>query len=161
MQIRKAVSHDKEQLAKLLIDFNNFAKKSFSAKQNKLRAFKNLPLMWEEIAEGYLSNSKYIVFVVDENNILKGFINGEIRENKYRIYDKEGYVESWFIEEEYRDKGTGKQLFDALTEEFKKLGCTSIGLDTNVENEIAIQIYEHMGFIRRLIVFRKLLQDLP
>jgi len=161
VQIRKGVNEDKQQLVRLLIEFNSFATKTLSEKQNKFRAYKNLPHMWEEIAEKYLTHPEYAVFVAYENGTLKGFINGEIKEKKkYRIYDKEGYVESWFIEEQYQNQGVGKQLFMTLVEEFKKLGCTHIGLDTNIENARAIQIYEHMGFTKRLVTFIKPLQDL-
>jgi len=39
-----------------------------------------------------------------------------------------------------------------------KAGCTHIGLDTHLENKKAIEIYEHMGFQKRLVTFFKLLR---
>lgn len=64
------------------------------------------------------------------------------------------------MEEDYQSQGIGKELFDRLEEEFKKAGCTHIGLDTHLGNKKAIEIYEHMGFTKRLVTFFKTLKNL-
>lgn len=143
MQIRPATSYDRKELIKLIKEFE-ISDKILSEKQRQIRAYKDLEKMAQEIAEKYLSQPGHIVFVADENGSIKGYINGEIKEKKYRIYNKEGYVEAWFVEEEYQKQGIGKELFDKLVEEFKKTGCTHIGLDTHLENKKAIEIYGHM-----------------
>jgi len=160
MQIRLAVIQDKKELTRLIKEFENFTK-FLSEKQRQIRAYKDLEKMAQETAEKYLSQPEYIVVVADENGVLKGFICDEIKMRKYRIYNKEGYVEKWFIERDYQDQGIGKELFNKLEEEFKKAECTHIGLDTHLENKKAIRIYEHMGFTKRLITFFKHLKDLP
>ena len=161
MQIRKATPHDKKELTRLLKEFSiDFATKILSEKQTRIRAYKN-PNKWvEETVEHYLSQPEHIVFVADEHEILKGFIEGEVKEHKDKVYDREGYISKWFMEEEYQNSGIGKQLFTRLVEEFKKMDCTHIGLDTHLENTQAIRIYEHMGFTKRLITFFKPLKNL-
>ena len=98
--------------------------------------------------------------VADENNMLLGFISGEINERKNKVYNREGYVIGWFVKDGSQNHGVGKKLFDALREEFTNADCTHIGLDTNIENTHAIQIYEHMGFTKKLVTFFKPLKDL-
>jgi len=158
MQIRRAIPSDKKELSKLLRAFNTYSQQVSSEKQNRFRKFID-PLKWsEETAEKYLS--LYIVFVADDDGSLKGYICGEIKEIKYRYFNKEGYVEHWFVEESSQSQGIGKKLFTLLTDEFKKAGCTHIGLDTNIENNKAINIYEEMGLIKRLVTFYKPLIDI-
>ncbi|KKP29924.1 MAG: Ribosomal-protein-alanine acetyltransferase [Parcubacteria group bacterium GW2011_GWA2_31_28] len=101
-----------------------------------------------------------MVFVASENEVLKGFISGEIKYKEYRVYNKEGYVGDWFVENAYQGQGIGKALFDMLVKEFIKANCTHIALDTHLENEKAIKIYEDRGFIKRLVTFFKPLKDL-
>lgn len=160
MQIRLVTANDKKQLTRLIKEFE-ISDDYLSKKQQKIRRFKDLDRAAKEAAKRYTSKPKYISFVADENGSLKGFISGEIKERKHRIYNKEGYVELWFVEPEYQGHRVGKELFDKLVNKFKKVGCTHIGLDTHLENKKAIEIYKHMGFTKRLITFFKILRDLP
>lgn len=161
MQVRNASLNDKKELARLIKEFEGSYDKTMSEKQRRIREYIDLGKMSEETAEKYLSKSEYIVFVADENGVLKGYVSGEIKEKKYRVYNKEGYVEDWFVEDEYQARGLGKELFDSLVEAFEKAGCTHVGLATHLENKKAIEIYEHMGFTKRLVTFFKPLKDLP
>lgn len=160
MEIRRATLHDKKELVRLIKEFES-SDKNLSEKQRSIRAYKDLEKIAQEKAEKYVSQPEYTVFVAEENRVLKGFICGGIKDKKYRVYNKEGYVEDWFVEKDYQGQGIGKKLFDKLVEEFKKTGCTHIGLDTHLENKKAIEIYENMGFTKRLVTFFKLLKDLP
>lgn len=157
MTIRKAKQEDKEELIRLYLEFNESTKKTLPENQNKFREFKNISKYSEVKIKRYLSNPNYIVFVADDTGVLIGYIGGKINEAKERVNDKEGYIENWYVEEEYQSKGIGKKLFDKLVEEFKKLNCTHIGLDTHLEYSNTIAIYKHLGFTKRLITFFKLI----
>jgi len=162
MQIRLASTRDMTEMIKLLKEFTiDRPKQTLSEKQHRIRAYKEQDKMLRETAVKYTSQLKYTVFVAEENGKLIGYIAGEIVNRKYKVYNKEGYVINWFVEEARQGQGTGRKLFDKLIESFKKAGCTHIGLDTHVKNEKAIVIYEHMGFTKRLVTFFKALKDLP
>ncbi len=154
MKIRKTNSNDKKELAKLIIELET-SDDYLSKKQQQVREFSDLDKAAEKAAERYVSQPEYASFVADENGSLKGFIAGEIKKKNYRVYNKEGYVELWFVKPTYQDKGVGKKLFDMLVEKFQKAGCTHITLDTHLENTKAIKIYEHLEFTKRLITFFK------
>ncbi len=159
MEIRKITPQDKKELKRLIKEFES-DEGNLSELQRKIRAYRDLDEMTNETAEKYLSKPGYIVFVADLNGKLIGYSRGEIKEKKHRVYNLEGYVGEWFVERDYQNQGIGKKLFDKLIGEFKKAGCTHITLDTHLENKKAIEIYEHMGFTKRLVTFFKPLKDL-
>lgn len=146
---------DNDELVRLYLEFNKSTSETLPEIQNKFRAFKDISKYAKEKIKRYLSNPNYIVFVADYNGVLRGYISGKINEAKERVNDKEGYLENWFVEENYQSHGIGRKLFDILAEEFKKLNCTHIGVDTHLEYSDTIAIYEHLGFTKRLITFFK------
>lgn len=160
MQIRKTTLGDTRELARLIKELET-SDDYLSEEKRQIRAFSNLDKAAEKAAKRYISQPEYISFVADENGSLKGFIAGEIKQKKYRVYNKEGFVELWFVEPKYQNHKIGKKLLDMLVKKFKEAGCTHVGLDTHLENTKAIHIYEHMGFTKRLLTFVKPLKDLP
>jgi ribosomal protein S18 acetylase RimI-like enzyme len=157
VQIRKPTPNDVKELARLIKGLEQ-SDTYLPEKKKRMRAFSDLDKAAEEAAQRYISRPRHISFVADGRDHLKGFIAGEIHERKYRIYNKEGYVTLWYVQPDSQGNKIGKELFNTLVDEFKKVGCTHVGLDTLIENTKAIEIYEHMGFTKRLIVFFKPLE---
>ncbi|MBI2051564.1 GNAT family N-acetyltransferase [Candidatus Roizmanbacteria bacterium] len=155
MKIRRADLNDKNQLKYLLQGFYLDDKKRFSKQLQKWEKYKNDQDVIEATSTNYLNDQKYIVYVAEKDNNLIGYIVGEVKDKPHKVYDKEGYVQDWFVQEEYREQNIGKLLFDILIKEFKRLNCTHIALDSFVENKRAIDIYHKMGFKNRLLVLRK------
>ena len=155
MIIRKVSLEDKEQLKKLLHGFHIDDKKRFSSKLRSWEKYKSDEDVIENTTNEYLSDGKFIVYVADDKGKLVGYICGEIKEKPHKMNDKEGYVQDWFVELEYRHKNVGRMLFDALVGEFKKLKCTHMALDSFIENKHAIDTYHKMGFEDKLLVMRK------
>jgi ribosomal protein S18 acetylase RimI-like enzyme len=160
MTIRRLEKNDREELIKLLIAFDE-PDYPLSKENSTFREYKkDISLVAAEVADDYLNNPMYIIFVAEQNGQIEGCIVGEIKSIQFRKYDKEGYMTGWYVHPEYRHHGIGKDLFEKLVEEFKKANCTHIALDTKVENIKAIEIYEHMGFFKRTVSMVKLVQDL-
>jgi ribosomal protein S18 acetylase RimI-like enzyme len=159
MKIRKAKLEDKKELIKLIKAFET-ADEFLLEEQHKIRMYIDVDAASKETAEKYLSNPAWTLFVAEENDKLVGCVFGEIREKRYRLYNKEGYITGWYVENAYKGKGVGKKLFTTLVNAFKEAGCTHLALDTHIDNERAVAIYEHMGFTKRLYNFYKPLQDL-
>lgn len=157
MTVRKAVTSDEKQLAALLIKFDRDTQAALSPAQAKYRAYSDPIKTLGELAERYVSNPENIVFVAEEAASIRGFICGQVIEKSGRTYSREGYVDNWYVESAFQNQKVGKRLFDALTAEFARSGCTHIGVDTHLENESAINIYEHMGFAKRLVTFYKII----
>ena len=160
MKIRKASAGDAEKLVILLTHFETGTRTRLPKQLLQIRAYKNTAEAIRNKVEELFSNQKCFTFIAEERDQSAGFIFGEIKEKKEKVYDKEGYVDSWYVEPEYREAGTGKLLFDSLVEEFKKADCTHIALSVHFDNTKAIQIYERMDFTKRVISFIKPLKDL-
>jgi ribosomal protein S18 acetylase RimI-like enzyme len=76
-----------------------------------------------------------------------GYITGNINERKSRVFDKEGYIEDWFVEENDQGKGVGRKLMEELIKEFKNKGVNYLKLGVYAGNDKIIQMYRLMGFI--------------
>lgn len=155
--IRKVKPSDREQLLQLIREFYiiHNRQKLFSKELALLEAYKDINKTVNKTATEYLKNKKYIVFVAEDKNRLIGYICGNIKLKPYKIFDSEGYVEDWFVNESYRSKKIGKMLFERLIEEFKKRECTHIAVSSYAVNKKAINIYYKIGFIDKEIVMIK------
>jgi len=98
-------------------------------------------------------------FVAEVNeHHLAGYICGSVKivseiVSQMRI----GYVESWYVDIEYRRKGIGRMLYQTLEAWFRKMNCVQAMSDTNLENDISVKAHSGIGFkeSERLILFTK------
>jgi len=74
----------------------------------------------------------------------------------YRLYKADnkgfGYIDdntpeiSIAVSEEYRNKGVGKELLEALLENAKKKGVSALSLNVDSRNTAAVHLFEALGF---------------
>lgn len=100
--------------------------------------------MRESVKE--LFKKKMVVFVAQQDEKIIAYISGKIEKREGKILDTEGYIDDWFIRKDFRNKGLGKKLFDAIVEEFRNRKCTHLGLTVYTENKKALDFYHHLGF---------------
>lgn len=82
--------------------------------------------IYQAVEEG-----KRMVYLAKENEQCAGFIELSLRENAIACTTSPvGFIEGWFVKEEYRGKGVGKMLVQAGEEWAKKMGCTEMASDT-------------------------------
>ena len=60
--------------------------------------------------------------------------------------DDLGHLLKIVVAKEYRNRGLGKSLLNNSIESFKRNGISSIYLEVDINNEIAISFYENFGF---------------
>jgi len=159
MNIRKAKHEDKKQLIKLMDEFNDYYYENniFSPEFKPFWEYKDKIAIFTETVEEWLTDKKHYMFVSEERKHLLGYICGHVQNRAPRVLDKEGYIDDWFVRKNWRSKGLGRALFDALVKEFKKEHCNRLGLLTKVGNKHAIDFYHKLGFIdESLTMVRKL-----
>lgn len=131
----------------LFQEFDKYLNKLFFEELLPFTQYKDKDKTFLEVLELWLNNPEYQVYVAEENSQLIGYICGIVKNKPLRVLNKEGSIEEWYVEEKYRGKGMGKQLYEELLKEFKKAGCTHLGLRVYTANNSAINIYRKMGFI--------------
>ena len=70
-----------------------------------------------------------------------------------------GFVEGWFVQEAFRNRGIGRKLMNAAEEWARAQGCLEMASDTWIDNEESQRAHEAVGFevVDRCVNFRKAL----
>lgn len=72
-----------------------------------------------------------------------------------------GFVEGWFVREEARGCGAGRELMQAAEEWCRKHRCSELASDALIDNQGSQVAHQALGFevVDRCVHFRKTLQD--
>jgi aminoglycoside 6'-N-acetyltransferase I len=60
--------------------------------------------------------------------------------------DRVAYVEGWYVAPDVRRRGVGTALMQAAEAWGREQGCTELGSDTEVENELSAAAHRALGF---------------
>jgi aminoglycoside 6'-N-acetyltransferase I len=68
-----------------------------------------------------------------------------------------GYLEGWYVAEEARHSGIGRQLLSAAEDWARSHGCVEMASDTWIDNELSQACHEALGFevVDRCVHYRK------
>ena len=92
------------------------------------------------------------------NGKLGGFIELSIRERVDGSTSPQvGYIEGWFVDEDLRGRGIGRELAVAAENWTREQGLSEIASDAEIENEKSIRAHAALGFREtfRLVHFLK------
>jgi aminoglycoside 6'-N-acetyltransferase I len=106
------------------------------------------------------STLPYAVFVAEgANGELAGFLEVGLRSHADGCDPKQpvGFVEGWFVKEDYRRKGLGRQLLIAAEEWSRGHGCVEMASDTWIDSLLSQQVHESLDFeeVDRCVHYRK------
>lgn len=138
IKIRKARKGDLKQYADLVVKSNKeyqkitgkkirFTEKQIKKDFNEFTNFKN----------------KIILLVVEENKCIIVYLVAFFVINSYQ---KIGYIDYLFIDNNYRRKGIAKDLIKEFTKILRKRKIKKIKLGVNINNDVAINFYKNLGF---------------
>ncbi|MCB0035885.1 MAG: GNAT family N-acetyltransferase [Anaerolineales bacterium] len=107
-----------------------------------------------------LADDGWAVFVCERpEGGLCGFLEISTRHDYVEGCDTSpvGYMEGWYVDEDMRRKGIGRQLFAAGEQWAVQKGFSEIGSDTWLDNEMSIAAHEALGYkvAGRNVHFRK------
>jgi aminoglycoside 6'-N-acetyltransferase I len=68
-----------------------------------------------------------------------------------------GYLEGWYVGQEYRRHGIGRLLVAAAEDWARNHGCVEMASDTWIDNEVSQACHETLGFevVDRCVHYRK------
>jgi aminoglycoside 6'-N-acetyltransferase I len=68
-----------------------------------------------------------------------------------------GYIECWYVNDEVRGQGIGRILVQAAEDWARGQGCTEMGSDTWLDNQVSIDAHKRLGYeeVEQLVHFLK------
>lgn len=115
-------------------------------------------------SDNLLDKEEFRKMINDEKNIaFLGEIAGEVvaiciitiktyQENETTYFRKIAYIETFCVDEKYRNQGVGRRIFDASKEKAKSRGLNTLELMVWTFNEQAINFYKELGMKPRSFV---------
>jgi aminoglycoside 6'-N-acetyltransferase I len=95
------------------------------------------------------------------DGVLAGFLQVDLRSHADGCNPSRpvGYIEGWYVAENYRHTGIGRQLLAAAEEWARSHGCVEMASDTWIDNEVSQRVHEALGYevVDRCVHFRKTL----
>ena len=105
-----------------------------------------------------------ILVYESENRELIGFVELSLRKNLEEFDTSPiGYLEGWYVQQDYRQKGIGRELVKEAEKWAVEKGCTEMASDVEKHNEISKEAHKKLDFIEYgvndvEILFRKLIK---
>ena len=94
-----------------------------------------------------------------ENEGVVGFVEVDLRSHADGCDPAQpvGYVEGWYVAENFRRTGVGSMLISAAEEWARGFGCVEMGSDALIENEVSQRAHAALGYevVDRCVNFRK------
>jgi aminoglycoside 6'-N-acetyltransferase I len=96
---------------------------------------------------------------LDDNGALIGFLEVGLRSHADGCDPSNpvAFVEGWFVQEGFRNRGVGKELMRAAEDWARAQGCREMASDALIDNQVSQQAHEALGFevVDRCVHFRK------
>jgi len=148
-KVRRARREDREQLAAMRVLL--WPGGSFEEHFGELE---------DALSIGMNGTLPMAVFVAEsEDGRLTGFIEVGLRSHADGCDPSRpvGFVEGWFVREDHRHRGIGRDLMSAAEEWSRNQRCREMASDAPIENHASHSAHEALGFevVDRCIHFRK------
>ena len=92
---------------------------------------------------------------------LVGFLEADLRSHAdgCDALQPVGYVEGWYVVENYRNRGVARKLLAAAEDWARSHGCIEMASDTWIDNEVSQRVHESLGYevVDRCVHYRKTL----
>ena len=91
------------------------------------------------------------ILVIENDDLIIGYMGISYLYKKIKIL----FINQFFIDENYRLKGYGKEFMHFIEILAQEKGCERIELNCWAFNNNAIEFYKHLGFDEQRIIFEK------
>ncbi len=130
--------------------------------------FRLRKLLWDELSDAehktemmdiYEHTDSQLVLVAEtDGGRLVGFLEASIRPFVEDCHsDHVGYLEGWFVENDYRKKGIGRKLVRTAENWARGKNCTEMASDSEIGNDLSLKAHQNLGYeeTSRLVHLRK------
>lgn len=98
-------------------------------------------LPWSEsIFQSELSKKKSLYLVVYEASVLVALIG-------MRVGNQEAHITNVAVLPDWQGRGLGTELMQLMIDFAKKQGCQWLSLEVRIDNEVAKDLYQSLGFV--------------
>ena len=107
-----------------------------------------------------LQSTSDVTLVAASAGAVIGFLEGRLRSHADGCETSPvGYLEGWFVAEEWRGRGVGRALVEAFEAWAREQGCRELASDTWLHNVVSQRAHESLGFaeVDRIVTYRKAL----
>jgi aminoglycoside 6'-N-acetyltransferase I len=137
-----------------------------AAQEDKAEWIRMRKGIWTDWTDEYLDFDMDQILASDNNAVFFACIEG-IPAGMIEVRIKEsaegcvtspiGYLEAWFVDDNFRGKGIAGALIHAAEDWASKNGCREMASDTWLENQASIRAHAKMGYYEaeRLVHFVK------
>ena len=102
----------------------------------------------------------HTIFVADANEgKLVGFLEVDLRSHADGCdpIQPVGYIEGWYVAENYRERGVGRELVAKAEDWARSHQCVEMASDAVIENEVSQRAHDSLGYevVDRCVHYRK------
>ncbi len=109
----------------------------------------------EDVAAMLRNPATTLLLAEDEGGRVVGYVSGYVSHDPRRLLSRKGVLGDWYVREEFRGSGVGRQLVDELFASFADAGCSVVETSTWPFNTATRGAMEHLGFREIQIVYRR------
>jgi aminoglycoside 6'-N-acetyltransferase I len=151
MRIRPARASDLDQLARLC--------RALWPESSAEEHAQELRLILGNMAAQVLTMPIEIFVAERPDGTLVGFVEVDLRSHADGCNPSQpvGYIEGWYVAEEHRHRGVGRQLLDKAEHWAGGHRCVEMASDALIDNEVSQRAHEALGYeiVDRCVHYRK------
>lgn len=154
MKIREGTTEDIKETLNLWWELMQYHLK-FSEKNYKTVSKEECNLLSKDYHASFINNKDKLLLVADENGVV-GYLTA-YKNNRPKVYENRqlGYIEDFYIKENFRNSGIGKQMMAEAIKIMKKRWDVKI-FEVHVDSKnSSINLYKELGFEAHQITMYK------
>jgi aminoglycoside 6'-N-acetyltransferase I len=109
-------------------------------------------------ADKLLEVSNWAIFLAENEGKAVGFIECSIRDKAPACETARiGYIEGWYVNPEFRQKGVGRRLVERGEQWARDMGCVEMASDTTSNYPVSPAAHKALGYqeVKRKFYYRK------